>query len=202
MAYRTIHLLYLHVLGSLGHGQAGGGTGQQVQGGATQEGGALAVPQAVPDQGGGTEEGDDLEGGAQAQHDPPVLGTVVILGKHGGQRILGNDLTAGHSEIMRQIKHVNSMHTLHMSLYNLQVLSYFQFTVICSGYSFSFITRSVVFVYINNLTDVLLENFTRWIHWSALESLFVGACSLHHYTAGRFSWLRSELVSWTGSLIW
>lgn len=104
MAYKTRHLLYLHVLGTLGHGETGGGTGQQVQGGATQEGGALAVPQAVPDQGGGTEEGDDLEGGAQTQHDPAVLGTIVVLGKHRRQRILGNDLTAGHSEIMQQIK--------------------------------------------------------------------------------------------------
>lgn len=95
--YIYVKNIYLHVLGSLRHRQTRGGTWQQVQGWPTQEGGALLVPQAVPDQGAGTEKGDDLEGGTQAKYYSTVLGTVVVLGKHSGQRILGNNLTTGHS---------------------------------------------------------------------------------------------------------
>ena len=63
-------------------GRQEGAQGRRSRGEPTQVVAVAPLPQVVPDQRGGAEEGDDLQGGRQAEDNAAMLRTAGVLVKH------------------------------------------------------------------------------------------------------------------------
>jgi hypothetical protein len=68
------------IVNAWGHGEAGGCTWQKIKRRARQSG-AFALPKMMPHQRPWTTNGDDLEYGAEAQDETPMLRTAIVFSK-------------------------------------------------------------------------------------------------------------------------